>query len=200
MNGVLIFKFLISKVWVCFVFYMIENIFARRGGDRWDLKFSFVLFIFYYLHRIKCRRIWNQELRFQTLACYLDLPSMVLFYIFRRLRGLQILKPCPSELLYFFLIYFHLKHDLWLSFFRSHRSSHKTCIAGLGKHPAGTHSSYSILNHLILSHHYRFQLLLSKLWAFHQWICNWCLCNIILCKLNTSRVWFIHSDIAFSGS
>lgn len=82
MIWVLIFKFLILKIFVCSLLQASSS--GWRG--RWKRKVSFVLFIyFYYLYRLKHRRIWNEELHFRTLACYLHLPSMILFYIFRRL-------------------------------------------------------------------------------------------------------------------
>lgn len=84
---------------------------SSGGRDGWKRKVSFVLFIyFYYLYRLKPRRIWNKELHFQTLITFIC--HLWFYFIFSRdsLKDLLFSKPWPSEMPYFLFIYLNLKH------------------------------------------------------------------------------------------
>lgn len=85
---------------------------------------------------------------FGTLACFLDLPSMISFYIFRRLtqRPSRFRALTPSDASFPVELTLKPISYLWSRFFNSCKSSRKLHIAVLGKHPAGTLIYYSFLD------------------------------------------------------
>lgn len=116
-------------------FFSLKPVFQGER-DRWHLRVSLVLFISKnYLRRITRRRAWNEELRFRTLACFLDLPSMILFYIFRRFPERSTLFWAPTIRDALLPVNFLKSEacDLGSSFFSGCQSSHRIPMGRAGE-------------------------------------------------------------------